>query len=317
MRRRSPQLRPGAVRRWALLARLARIGRDVRLVLVVAPPGYGKTTTLTQWGEVEDRRFSWLQLDDTDNDPAAMLCDIAATARADWDPGELAPVLALAKEGRTDEAVGELAALLAGVEPGVVMLDDLHTIRRSAALQVVTDLAMALPAGWVIVAASQSRPRIRLGRLRSQGRLMEFGPADLAFGPDETVDLLRKLGVDLPAAEVRKIVAHTEGWPAGVYLAGLSIAGHPDPTEAAGEITGSSRYIVDYFLDEVLTRQSAQTVRFLLRTSVLDRICGSLCDAVLDTTGSAAWLNEIQALNLFIIPEDDQGEWYRYHRLFA
>jgi len=317
MRSRPPQLRPGAVRRWALLARLARIGRDVRLVLVVAPAGYGKTTTLAQWGEVEDRRFSWLQLDDTDNDPAAMLGDIAATARADWDPGELAPVLALAKEGRTEEAVGELAALLAGVEPGVVVLDDLHTIRSSAALQVVTDLAMALPAGWVIVTASQSRPRIRLGRLRSQGRLMEFGPADLAFGPDETVDLLRKLGVDLPAPEVRKIVAHTEGWPAGVYLAGLSIAAQPDPIEAAGEITGSSRYIVDYFLDEVLTRQSAQTMRFLLRTSVLDRICGSLCDAVLDTTGSAGWLNEIQALNLFIIPEDDQGEWYRYHRLFA
>jgi LuxR family transcriptional regulator, maltose regulon positive regulatory protein len=317
MRRPPPQLRPGAVRRWALLARLARIGRDVRLVLVVAPAGYGKTTTLAQWGEVEDRRFSWLQLDDTDNDLAAMLGDIASTARAEWHPGELAPVLALAKEGRTDEAVGELASLLAGVEPGVVVLDDLHTIRRSAALQVVTDLAMALPAGWVIAAASQSRPRIRLGRLRSQGRLIEFGPADLAFGPDETADLLRKLGVDLPAPEVRKIVAHTEGWPAGVYLAGLSIAAQPDPIEAAGEITGSSRYILDYFLDEVLTRQSAQTVRFLLRTSVLDRICGSLCDAVLDTTGSAAWLNEIQALNLFIIPDDDRGEWYRYHRLFA
>jgi len=137
MRRRSPQLRPGAVRRWALLARLARIGRDVRLVLVVAPAGYGKTTTLAQWGEVEDRRFSWLQLDDTDNDPAAMLGDIAATARADWDPGELAPVLALAKEGRTDEAVGELAALLAGVEPGVVMLDDLQNKLISALVPII------------------------------------------------------------------------------------------------------------------------------------------------------------------------------------
>ena len=305
------------MRRWALLTRLARISRDVRLVLLVAPPGYGKTTTLAQWAEVEDRRFDWVQLDGTDNEPATMISDIAAAARADWGPDELSAVLALAKQGRPGEAVSELATLLAAVEPGVVVLDDLHTIRRSAALQVVADLAAALPPGWVIAAASQWRPRLRLGRLRSQGRLQEFGPADLRFGPDETADLLRKLGVDLPAPEVRKIVAHTEGWPAGVYLAGLSIAAQPEPTEAAGEITGSSRYIVDYFLEEVLTRQSTQTVRFLLRTSVLDRICGSLCDAVLDTTGSAAWLNEIQALNLFIIPEDDQGEWYRYHRLFA
>jgi LuxR family maltose regulon positive regulatory protein len=305
------------VRRWGLLARLARIGRDVRLVLLVAPPGYGKTTTLAQWGEVEDRRLGWVKLDETDNDPATMVTDIAAAACADRDPDELSSVLALAAAGRPAEAVGELATVLAAAEPGVLVLDDLHTIRRSAALKVVADLAAALPAGWVIAAASQWPPRMRLGRLRSQGRLLEFGPADFAFGSDETADLLRKLGVDLSAAEIRKIVAHTEGWPAGVYLAGLSIAAQPEPIEAAGEIAGSSRYIMDYFLEEVLTRHSAQTARFLLRTSVLDRICGSLCDAVLDTTGSAAWLNELQALNLFIIPEDDQGEWYRYHRLFA
>ena len=305
------------MRRWGLLARLARIGRDVRLVLLVAPPGYGKTTTLAQWGEVEDRRLGWVKLDETDNDPATMVTDIAAAACADRDPDELSSVLALAAAGRPAEAVGELATVLAAAEPGVLVLDDLHTIRRSAALKVVADLAAALPAGWVIAAASQWPPRMRLGRLRSQGRLLEFGPADFAFGSDETADLLRKLGVDLSAAEIRKIVAHTEGWPAGVYLAGLSIAAQPEPIEAAGEIAGSSRYIMDYFLEEVLTRQSAETARFLLRTSVLDRICGSLCDAVLDTTGSAAWLNELQALNLFIIPEDDQGEWYRYHRLFA
>ncbi|HEY7104446.1 MAG TPA: LuxR C-terminal-related transcriptional regulator [Mycobacteriales bacterium] len=305
------------MRRWALLTRLARISRDVRLILLVAPPGYGKTTTLAQWGEVEDRRIGWVQLDDTDNDPATMVRNIATAALADGDPDQLSSVLALAKSSHTTEALDEFVTVLAATQPRVVVLDDLHTIRSSAALQVVADLAAALPAGWVIAGAGQWQPRVRLGRLRSQGRLLEFGPADLAFGSDETADLLRKLGIDLPAPEIRKIVAHTEGWPAGVYLAGLSIAGQPDPIEAAGEITGSSRYIVDYFLDEVLTRQSAQTARFLLRTSVLDRICGSLCDAVLDTTGTAAWLNEIQALNLFIIPEDDQGEWYRYHRLFA
>src|SRR4051794_13846993 len=260
--------------------------------------------------------MGWVQLDDTDIDAATMVRNIA-TAAADGDPDQLSSVLSLAKAGHATEALDELVTALAATQPRVVVLDDLHIVRSSAALQVVADLAAALPAGWVIAGVGQWRPRLRLGRLRSEGRLLELGPADLAFGPDETAELLGKLGVDLPAAEVRKIVAHTEGWPAGVYLAGLSIAGHPDPAEAAGEITGSSRYIVAYFLEEVLTRQSAQTVRFLLRTSVLERICGSLCDAVLDTTGSAAWLNEVQGQNLFIIPEDDQGEWYRYHRLFS
>jgi len=142
------------VRRWGLLARLARIGRDVRLVLLVAPPGYGKTTTLAQWGEVEDRRLGWVKLDETDNDPATMVTDIAAAACADRDPDELSSVLALAAAGRPAEAVDELATVLAAAEPGVLVLDDLHTIRRSAALKVVADLAAALPAGWVIAAAS-------------------------------------------------------------------------------------------------------------------------------------------------------------------
>jgi LuxR family transcriptional regulator, maltose regulon positive regulatory protein len=305
------------VRRWDLLSRLARVGRDVRLVLLVAPPGYGKTTVLSQWGEVEDRRFGWVRLDDSDNDPATMLGDIAAAAREDWPDDELFPLLARAAEGRPVEAAAELARALAGHDPRVLVLDDLQTIRRSAALQVVAGLAAELPAGWLIAAASHRLPRIRLARLRSQGRLLELEPADLAFHPAEAADLLRKFAVDLPDPAVRTIVARSEGWPAGVYLAGLTIATSDDPAVAAGEVTGSSRYIVDYFLDEVLARQSVRTVRFLMRTSVLDRICGSLCDAVLDTTGSAAWLDEIQALNLFIVSEDDEGEWFRYHRLFA
>jgi LuxR family transcriptional regulator, maltose regulon positive regulatory protein len=314
---RPPQSRSGAVRRWNLLVRLARLGGDVRLVQVVAPPGYGKTTALAQWAEVDGRQFGWVQLDDSDNDPATLLAHIAAAAPGDRLEAAVSAVVADVKEGRTADATTEFARLLGAGEAGVLVLDDLHVLRRSAALQVVVGLAAALPLGWLLATASQRQPRMRTGRLRSHGQLVEFGPADLAFDTGETGDLLRRLGVGLPDSAVRGIVAHTEGWPAGVYLAGLSLVGQPDPAEAAAQITGSSRYIVDYFLDEVLTRQSAPTVRFLLRTSVLDRVCESLCDAVLDTTGSAAWLTEIQALNLFIVPEDDQGEWYRYHRLFA
>ena len=303
------------VRRWRLLARLARLGREVRLVLIVAPTGYGKTTALAQWAEVDDRRFGWLQLDDTDNDPATMVRHIAAVA--DLAADALSPVLARLRKGSVTEAAAELAELLGAGAPEVLVLDDLHTIRRSAALQVVVTLSGALPPGWVIAAASQRRPRMRFGRLRSQGRLVEFGQADLAFDPDETSDLMRRFDVNPADPDVRKMLAPAEGWPAGVYLSGLSIAGRGDPAAAAPEISGDNQYIEDYFLNEVLARQSAQTVRFLLRTSVLDRLCGSLCDAVLHTTGSTAWLTEIAALNLFVVAEDDRGEWYRYHRLFA
>jgi LuxR family maltose regulon positive regulatory protein len=226
-------------------------------------------------------------------------------------------VLDATRSGRTKEAATELAGLLGATEPAVLVLDDLQVIRRSAALQVIVALTSALPPGWVIAAASQWRPRMRVGRLRSQGRLVEFGQADLAFDPSEAGDLLRSFEVNLADVDVRRVVVSTEGWPVGVYLAGLSMTDRADPAAAVAEITGDSQYIADYFLDEVLGRQSVQTVRFLLRTSVLDRLCGSLCDAVLDTTGSAAWLTEIDALNLFIVAEDDQGEWYRYHRLFA
>jgi LuxR family transcriptional regulator, maltose regulon positive regulatory protein len=311
---RAGQVSRGTVRRWGLLARLARLGRDVRVVLMVAPPGYGKTTALAQWAEVDDRRFGWVRLDDADNDPATMLGHIAAAVGDELDADAVSSVLAAAGRGGTAEAAEELGRLLSAVEPEVLVLDDLHAIRRSAALQALVVLASSLRAGWVIAAASQRRPRLRIGRLRSQGQLVEFGTDDLAFDPQEAQDLLRRLDVTLADPDARRVVASTEGWPAGVYLAGLSRAG---PAGERDEITGTNRYIADYFLEEVLAHQSAQTVRFLLQTSVLDRVCGSLCDAVLDTTGCAAWLSEIDALNLFIIPEDDRGEWYRYHRLFA
>jgi LuxR family maltose regulon positive regulatory protein len=284
---------------------------------MVAPPGYGKTTALAQWAEVDDRRFGWVRIDDSDNDPARMLEHITDAIGSDLHADAVASVLVAARAGRSTEAAEHLARLLSAVEPKVLVLDDLHVIRRSAALQIVVILASSLPAGWLIAAAGQRRPRMRLGRLRSQGRLAEFGPADLAFDPQEAEDLLRRLNVTVAGPEARRIVAPTEGWPAGVYLAALSMASSSDPPGDPGEITGTNRYIADYFLDEVLARQSAQMVRFLLRTSVLDRVSGPLCDAVLDTTGSGAWLREIEGLNLFIIPEDDRGEWYRYHRLFA
>jgi LuxR family transcriptional regulator, maltose regulon positive regulatory protein len=311
-----PSTRPSAVRRDRLLDQLENIRADVPFILLVAPPGYGKTTALGQWAHSSDHLFGWVQLDEVDNDPPRLLRDISLALR------EMQP--AAAGAGRTlvpPDGRATLARLLAFLgaldKPTVLILDDLQRIRRSAAFDLVSALVSGLPRGCHLVAAGQRRPRMRLGRLRSQGRCVELGPADLAFTPDEASELLNRVGVGLPDESVPALVRRTEGWPAGLYLAALSLARKSDPVAAAAELAGSDRYIQDYFREEVLTRQSAETVRFLLHTCVLDQMSGALCDAVLGTTGSAAWLSEIQALNLFIVPQDEEGEWYRYHRLFA
>lgn len=291
------------------------LGPDIRLVLVVAPAGYGKTTALSQWANSSDHYVGWAQLDEADNDPVHLLRSIALGVQQPQLAGRLRtspPDTAL------DTATLPLVSFLRGLDrPAVIVLDDLQRIRRSAALDLLVTLAAKLPHGCRVVAASRRRPRMKLGRLRSQGQFAEFGPADLAFSPAEARGLLDQVEVDLGDEAVQALLEHTEGWPAGMYLAALSLAGTPDPLAAVGEIAGSSRYIVDYFRDEVLIEQSAQTVRFLLRTAALEEMSASLCDAVLDTTGSRAWLSEIEALNLFVVPQDERGEWYRYHRLFT
>jgi len=306
------------VRRQDVLSRLAAVGQDTRLVLMVAPPGYGKTTVLSQWAASSDRPFGWVDLDESDNDSTRLIRDITSALAA-------SPQLANDFGREPEEAMAEAGSALPGLlaslqrvqESAVIVLDDLHLIRRSAALEVLEALLVSLPANWLLVLASRRQPQMRLGRLRSQGRLVELGTNDLAFSAGEVRELLGRLAVDLPDEAVQGILVRTEGWPAGVHLAGLSMAGRPGTAAAAAEIAGGSQDIVDYFREEILSRLAPETVRFLLRTSVLDRMCAPLCDAVLNTSGSASWLTEIQALNLFIVPEDDRGEWYRYHRLFA
>ena len=316
-----PGARPGLIRRDRLLSRFASVPAETRFVLVTAPPGSGKTIALNQWAETDARPFAWVQLTGSHNDPAWLLRDILFQLALSQPLGMDTLWRRLnARRGMTDVALWTVLSSLSSVEkPTVLVLDDLHHIHHTAALDLIASLAARLPRGWLLVAASQRQPpnRLRLGRLRSAGKVVEFGPAELAFSPGETRQLLGGLDIELPDKAVRAIVAHTEGWPAGVYLAALSIAGRPDPVTAANEITGGNRYIVDYFRQEILTRQSPGTVRFMLRTSVLDELCGPLCDAVLDASGSATRLTKIQAQNLFIVPLDDRGEWYRYHRLFA
>ena len=311
---RAPVGRSGLVRRTALLERLSNTSAQP-LVILVAPPGYGKTTTLAQWAEEDLRDVAWVTVEAADNDPSRMLDHIGLALRGLGRPGsqrsERLPT-------RTGPTVRHLIDEIRGREaPIVLVLDDVHHLRGAQAPDLLVQLARELPPGSQLAVASRTVPALRLGRLRADRLCAEFGPADLAFDAREAGDVLALAGVEAGRQDVGLLIQHTEGWPAGVYLAAIALRERVDLPTAPGEISGDDAYIADYFRDELLARQPAGMVRFLLRTAVLDQLSAALCDAVLDTTGSAARLAEIERRNLFVVPLDHRREWYRYHRLFA
>jgi LuxR family maltose regulon positive regulatory protein len=198
----------------------------------------------------------------------------------------------------------------------VLVLDDLHRLHDPAGTAVIGALASRLPPAWHLAVASRSRPGAELGALRGQRRYLELGTDDLAFSAQEAATALAQAGVTVPDEAVESLVRRTEGWPAGIYLAALSLRDRPEQAPAA-QITGDDAALATYFRSEVLDRQPPETITFLLRTAVLERMSGPLCDAVLGATGSAARLAELEERNLFVVPQDRRGEWYRYHYLFA
>ena len=312
-------VRPGVVRRDGLVREFAAVSDDVPLIVVVAGAGHGKTTALGQWAEDDVRRFGWVGLESSDGDPIHLLRRIADTLRefhalddAVWD--------ALASPGVSPLGVVVprlIASVRADSVPWILVLDDLHAVAGSATPDMIVALARGLPRGCHIVVASRDRRGLRLARLRIEGKLAEFGPESLAFTQAEAGAVLTAVGGGLPDAAVGAVVGRTEGWPAGVYLAALAIRDRADPAAAVAEIAGNDSFIADYFWEEVLARESPDLVRFLQQTAVLEHLSGALCDAVLGTTGSAARLTDLAARNLFVVPERGDGQWYRYHRLFA
>ena len=199
----------------------------------------------------------------------------------------------------------------------MLVLDDLHAIANPACLDVLAALCEHVPAGSLIATASREEPNLPLARWRTQGRLHEIGVADLRLDQQEAAALLSGAGVALDPTEVADLTERTEGWPAGLYLAALSLqAGAPDPAPAM-VFAGDDRLVSEYFRFEVLSRLPEAEARFLTHTSVLERMCGGLCDAVLETTRSAATLESLVRSNSFVVPLDRRGEWYRYHHLFG
>ena len=312
-----PVQRQGLIARVRILEALAATPERISLVLVTAPAGYGKTTALSQWAAEDSREFAWVTVDEADGDPVRLAGHVALALHR-IQPLDPAVFRALAAGDGTRHltALGHLlTSLRNGNRRGVLVLDDVHELRNVASMNFIRALAAGLPAGFQL--AVGSRLMLGFGRLRSEDRSVEFGLEDLAFTKEEVRAILTNAGVDCSDETVGTLVQRTEGWPAGVYLGARAIRSASDPVVAARRLTGDDPYILDFFRDEFLVKESPDTVRFLTRTATLDQMSGALCDHVLGRSGSAQRLAEAARRNLFVVPLDRRGEWYRYHCLVA
>ena len=305
-----------------LSERLSR-GAESALTLVSAPAGFGKSTLLAEWSaaaRADARAAAWLSLDRRDNDPTVFWAYVVA-ALGTAVPGVGMTTLALlSSPGPPIEAV--LATLLnelRAVEGEVVLvLDDYHVIDAREVHDGVAFLLEHLPPQVHLVIAGRADPPLPLARLRARGELVEIRAADLRFTPDEAAAYLNGvMGLALAAPDVEALEGRTEGWIAALQLAALSMRGRDDVVAFIAGFAGDDRYIVDYLAEEVLHRQPEEVHRFLLQTSIVDRLSGPLCDAVTGQGGGKATLAALERDNLFLVPLDDRRRWYRYHQLFA
>jgi LuxR family maltose regulon positive regulatory protein len=317
---RPPDPRPGLVPRPGLAERLDEAA-ERRLTLVSAPAGWGKTTLVGEWLAARPPgTAAWVALDPADNDPARFWRYVAEALRRVGAPLEEQAVGALAAEGETLEA--GLSSVINAVAElprrTVLALDDYHVIGEPAVHEAFAFLCERAPDPLRLILTTRSDPPIGLARLRARGDLSELRAADLRFSDAEAGALLSgAVGLDLGGEEVTRLRQRTEGWAAGLYLAGLSLRGREDASGFIADFAGDDRLVVDYLAAEVLEGQPEERRRFLLRTSILGRLTGPLCDAVAGTTGSARTLAELERSNLFLVPLDNRREWYRYHHLFG
>ena len=309
-----PVARPGIVARAALVNRLAAAQAPV--ITIVAPPGYGKTTLLAQWAERVWPRVAWVSCDDGDNDPVVLLSALAV-ALDRIEPIDPAVFWALASSGAGITVVPKFVSAITSMRlPVTLVLDHVEAVTNKRCLNTIAELALHLPLGWQFALASRTKVPLPTARLRVQGGIVEVGADDLAMSPEEASSLLEGAGVKPDVASTSELVQRTEGWPTGLYIAALAIRAGTRQSEVGFTFTGDDRYMGDYLRSELLDRVSGSEVSFLTRTAVLDRMCGSLCDAILGATASGRVLEEMESRNLLVVPLDRRREWYRYHHLF-
>lgn len=317
-----PPLRSNAVLRPRLIERM-NDSLQRKLTLVSAPAGFGKTTLIGEWVAGCGRPVAWLSLDEGDRDPARFLtCLVAAIRTIETSIGE--GVFALLQSPQPPSTPLILTALINEISAipidFVLVLDDYHVIDAKPVDDMLDFLLEHLPFRMHLVIMTREDPQLPLARLRARGQLTELRAKDLRFTRAEAAGFLNKtMGLSLSSEHVDALGARTEGWIAGLQLAAISMQGHQDAAGFIQSFNGSHRFVLDYLVEEVLERQSESVQTFLLRTSILDRLCGPLCDAVLLDSSSSGQetLKDLERANLFIVPLDNERRWYRYHHLFA
>ena len=312
-----PAVRGGIVSRRALFERLGRAGR---ITQVSAPPGSGKTFLLRSWIDAAalTERAAWVSVRDEERYPQRFWVSVLDALRRTAAGSSLVRPLSAAPDLDGWAVVERLLADLESLEDQTwLLIDDAHELRSAEVLRQLELLLMRGPPKLRVVLATRHDLRLGLHRLRLEGELTEIRAANLRFTLDEARTLFGAAGVELPEPALTLLHARTEGWAAGLRLAALSLAGHPDPERFASEFSGSERTVAEYLLAEVLERQSEEVRRLLLRTSLLDRVSGELADLLTGGSGAERTLQDLEDAGAFVVSLDGRRSWFRYHRLFA
>ncbi len=331
-----PLIRGRMTPRPRLDARLEEsLNPGCRLVLITAPAGFGKSTLVSDWLKNQDTHYAWLSLDSSDNEPRQFLSYFVSALQ------KINPSLGLSQVNRIQTAdLADSEAVYADVMANLVneitelavsfilVLDDCHLVKNPTILRLLAFLTERQPEGMHLILLTREDLPLPISRLRVRQQLVEIRQADLQFSFEEAKDFLQEgMGIDdLTLQEIRALEQRTEGWIAGLQLAALSLKYDPDREQFIQSFTGSDRYILDYLLDEVFSHQPPEVQNFLLATSILDRFCAPLCEAILAkfnnkpetlVPNSRLLLEQVERSHLFLIPLDNQRQWYRYHHLFA
>jgi LuxR family maltose regulon positive regulatory protein len=296
-------------------------GLSRKLTLVCAAAGFGKSTLVSQWAQDCPFPSAWLSLDVDDRDPSRFLEYVLGSLElVSQTVGVGLSAMLRGSPPASAETVLTLMVNQLAKIPGklVLVLDDYHLAASAAVNDALAFLIDHMPAQLHLVIASREEPAIALGKLRVNGQLAEIRQQDLRFGLEEAAAFFKQDGaVSLSRMQVQALEARTEGWISGLKLAAISLYKRKDPETFIASFTGSHHFVQDYLIEEVLHQQPAEIQAFLLRTSVLDRLCGPLCDAVLQGQGGEKILHQLEQTSLFIVPLDSERRWYRYHHLFA
>ncbi len=318
----TPPGRKNLVPRRRLTERLDKAWQQgKKLTLVSASAGYGKTTIVTEWVRNLQAKSAWLSLDEADNDPTRFLSYlIAALQLIDQSVGQKSGAMLSSPQPLPPDLV--LTTLLNEIStisyPFILVLDDYHLIHSLPIHDQLDFLVEHQPPTMRLVIITREDPPLPLARLRARGEMVEIRQNDLRFLPEESADFLQRImGLDLNADDITALEQRTEGWITGLQLAAISMQGRDDLPDFIEAFTGSSHYVLDYLIEEVFIQQTPETQTFLLKTSILDRMSGPLCDVVVGRAGSNELLDQLEHANLFIFPLDQSHTWYRYHRLFA